>query len=217
MSKERNYQQGKIYRVVDNAYQMCYIGSTIENLASRMNSHKAKYKKFKQNGEGGDTTIYRIFDAFGVSNCKIELIELYPCNSKIELLAREGHHQRQEECVNKQIAGRTKKEWANDNREKVQQQVKQWADEHQEALKTYREEYYEKNKERILEQCKVYRENNKETKQAKDKAYRDKHKEQLRQKEKQPYHCQCGCVVQISEKARHQKSMKHQRLLRSLV
>ena len=37
--------------------------------------------------------IYDLFAEFGYENCKIELIELYPCNSKAELHAREGFYQ----------------------------------------------------------------------------------------------------------------------------
>ena len=135
--KVRNYQNGKFYRVVDKSYQMCYIGSTIEKLANRMNAHKSKYKKYKENIYNR-VAVYDIFDAFGMENCKIELIEFYPCNSKEELYAREGYHQQQENCVNKYIAGRTGKE---------------------------------------------------------------------------PNNCQCGCMVQTAEKARHHRSLKHQKKL----
>ena len=84
-----------------------------------MTSHKAKYKKFKNQNEGSYTTVYNVFDDFGAENCKIDLIELFPCSCKEELMSREGHHQRNEECVNKYIAGRTKKEWASDNSEEI--------------------------------------------------------------------------------------------------
>ena len=213
MSKERNYQNGKVYRVVDNSFQMCYIGSTIEKLSSRMSSHKAKYKKFKNLNEGSYTTVYKIFDDYGAENCKIELIELFPCSCKEELTAREGHHQRNEECVNKYIAGRTKKEWANDNSEEIARRQKAWADEHKDERKTYKATYYSTNKEKLLEQAKQYRENNKDQKHKRDKEYRENNKDIIRDKEKQPFHCLCGCVVQLTEKARHQKTAKHHRLL----
>ena len=185
MSGNRNYQNGKIYRVVDNAYEMCYIGSTIEKLSSRMNSHKAKYKKYKELGEGSYITVYAIFDNVGIGNCKIELLELYPCTTKEELHAREGYHQRQENCVNKYIAGRTQQEWYHDNRERVQEQSRKWKEENYDRSRAY------------------------------DKEYKEKNKEQIMQKEKEPYHCPCGCVVQKTEKARHEKSKKHQRLMPS--
>jgi hypothetical protein len=60
-------------------------------------------------------------DEFGIENCKIELIENYPCNSKEELLKREGWYIKVTECVNKMVAGRTKQEWKQDNPEKAKE------------------------------------------------------------------------------------------------
>ena len=54
-----------------------------------------------------------------MDNCKIELIENYCCECKEELLRREGHYIRENECVNKLIAGRTKKEYKSENKEKL--------------------------------------------------------------------------------------------------
>ena len=45
-----------------------------------------------------------------MENCKIELVENYPCNSKEELTAREGFYIQSNECVNKLVAGRTQRE-----------------------------------------------------------------------------------------------------------
>ena len=35
MVKTKNYQNGKIYQVVDIAYEQCYFGSTIDTLPNR--------------------------------------------------------------------------------------------------------------------------------------------------------------------------------------
>ena len=93
MEKTTNYQNGKIYKVMNSSFDMCYIGSTIDKLSNRMNSHRSKYRKYKE-GEGGFTTIYNMFDKYGENNCKIYLIENYPCQTKDELFAREGHYQK---------------------------------------------------------------------------------------------------------------------------
>ena len=209
MVKTANYANGKIYKVVDNAYEMCYIGSTIDKLTSRMRSHRSNYKKYVA-GQSRNTTVFKVFDVCGVCNCKIELIELYPCNSLMELQAREGHHIRNTECVNKRIEGRTKKEWANDNREKVQQRTKTWALNNQDKLKEYRRNYYETKWDTISQTNKKWRDNNKEHKKEMDKLYREKNKEAIREKERIPFHCECGATVQKTEKARHQKTIKHQ-------
>ena len=44
IKSKANYQNGKIYKIWDNAYTKCYIGSTVETLASRMTKHRDKYK-----------------------------------------------------------------------------------------------------------------------------------------------------------------------------
>ena len=36
------YQNGKIYKIVDNGYNLCYYGSTVQPLSKRLASHKKK-------------------------------------------------------------------------------------------------------------------------------------------------------------------------------
>jgi hypothetical protein len=85
--EENKYQRGKIYKIVDNAYNMCYYGSTINMLCQRMSLHREQYKKNILK-----CLTKKIFDEYGLENCKIELVENYPCNSRNELEAREGHY-----------------------------------------------------------------------------------------------------------------------------
>ena len=65
---------------------------------------------------------------------------MYPCDSKDELRKREGYWIRQEDCVNKRIAGRTL----------------------QEHLQDYRPKYYKENKDMICEKVRKYKEQNKD-------------------------------------------------------
>ena len=104
---ENKYQNGKIYKIVDIGYNNCYIGSTCESLSQRMARHRCDFQRW-QLGRGTFRASCVLFQKFGVENCKIELIEKYPCNSKEELEAREGKHQQNNDCINKHIAGRTK-------------------------------------------------------------------------------------------------------------
>ena len=131
------YSKGKIYKVVDVSYTKMYIGSTIESSSKRMERHRSKYKDYL-NGTGDNTRVYWLFDEFGVENCKIELIENYPCNSREEREAQEGKHQQKNNCINKVIAGRTRKQHRRDEidyvyfREKIYRElhpekVKEWA------------------------------------------------------------------------------------------
>ena len=118
---ENKYQRGKIYKIVDVGYNKCYIGSTTEKLLSnRMSKHRNHYRNFKQ-----DTAnqlyyiVFELFDEFDLTNCKIELIENYPCNSKEELLSREGFYILNTECINKRVAGRTKQQYNYQKREEI--------------------------------------------------------------------------------------------------
>ncbi len=69
-------------------------------------------------------------------------IELYPCGSKDELHACEGYHIRNSECVNRYVAGRTKRAYhREDNKNKINE---------------YMKAYYISNKDKIIEHKEYY-------------------------------------------------------------
>ena len=106
-----NYQNGKIYKIEDVGGNMCYIGSTTKDfLSKRMAEHRTVYTCYK-NGKANNFTVFNIFDKYGVENCRIVLIELFPCDTKDELTGRESHYIRTVECVNKMIPDRTRAEY----------------------------------------------------------------------------------------------------------
>ena len=89
-----NYELGKIYTIRSSETVGVYVGSTCDNLAKRFGGHKSVYNSNK------DVSSRHIFD-YGFENAYIELLENYPCNSREELLKREGEHIRMmENCVN---------------------------------------------------------------------------------------------------------------------
>ena len=163
MEAPNKYQNGKIYRIVDNAYTECYIGSTIMALSSRMALHRRDYKQYKA-GHAGYVSSYELFDLCGIENCKIELIEDYPCESREQLAKREGYYIKREDCINKCIAGRTLQEWRDDHKEEKRE--------------------YDMN----------YRETNKEKKKSRDKAYYQANKERIKEQRKQRYKQQCSNI-----------------------
>ena len=128
------YSLGKIYKIVDNTNNNVYIGSTIQTLPQRLGTHRhrktCKSRLIINNGD------YNII-----------LIENYPCESKEQLELRERYFIKNNECINKIIPGRSRKEYNEDNKEYISKQKK---------------EYREKNKEYVLKYEKNYRENNKE-------------------------------------------------------
>ena len=108
----KDYSKGKIYTIrclTDKT--LIYVGSTIQPLCERFASHK---RSSKCDNRLLYTTINGDWE-----NWKIELNQLYPCSCVEELKAKEGEIQRLIGTLNKKIEGRTKKEWTEDNKEKV--------------------------------------------------------------------------------------------------
>ena len=136
-----NYNNGKVYKIWSLSGDKIYIGSTTkEYLSQRMDTHRNNYKNWK-NGIYHNITVYNIFDEYGLENCKIELLEAKECKDKHELLKLEGEYIRKLECVNKQIAGRTRKEYYDENREKLLEQKKQYHINNREKRNNYMREY----------------------------------------------------------------------------
>ena len=127
-----NYNDSKIYKIVDNTTGKFYIGATsLKYLSQRLQKHLSNYKDNYKN-----VSSYEIFKN---ENFKIELIEMCPCNNIYELRKREGEIILQNKdnilCVNKVIEyGLIKK--GNDN---------------------WYKEYYEINKDKIKEKQREYR------------------------------------------------------------
>ena len=138
---KKDYSNGKIYKITSYLTDDIYIGSTTKKLlCQRMTTHRSDYQRWK-NGKTNKLTAFDIFDKVGMENCKIELLELFPCSSNDELSAREGYYIRNMVCVNKNIAGRTKKEYREDNKDTISEMEKQ---------------YYKDNIDTILERHKQY-------------------------------------------------------------
>ena len=137
-----NYQNGKIYKIEDVNGEMCYIGSTTKDkLCQRMAEHRNSYTCFK-NGKMRHTTVYNIFEKYGVENCRILLIELVACNTKDELASREGHYIRSIECVNKVIPDRTVKEYHITNKDVEQLRNKAYRATNKDVLHAKRAEQF---------------------------------------------------------------------------
>ncbi len=96
-----NYQNGKIYSIRSPNTEKYYIGSTTQKLYNRITGHRRKL-------DGCSSR-----EIINSGGAYIELIELYPCNSKEELCKREGEIMRQfkNNIVNIQVIGRTHKEY----------------------------------------------------------------------------------------------------------
>ena len=129
--------EGKIYQIVDNTNNNKYIGSTCCSLKNRLSKHKCAYKSFLK-GLYGNT---KSFDILKNNNYKIELLENCNIKTKQELLARERFYIENNECLNKNMPGRTDKE--------AQQYQKDYRETNKDKAKEYRETNKDKFKEKF--------------------------------------------------------------------
>ena len=150
-----DYQNGKIYTIrcrTDDT--KIYVGSTTMTLSKRIAEHRCASKKQTQ------TIWYNNVEDWG--DWYIELYEDCPCENKEQLCRREGEIIREIGNLNKDIAGRSRKEWATDNPEKVKATSKKYHENNSEKVKASVKKYYEKHHEERLAYKKAYREANKE-------------------------------------------------------
>ena len=230
-----DYKNGKIYKIISDYTDKCYIGSTCQLLSARFANHKHCSKHYDP-----DKNHFRTSSIlFEYNDVQIVLIENYPCKNKEELHARERYWIENLECVNKVVPTRThkqyyeenkekisqhKKECREENKEKISQHKKEYYEEHKEEIsqhkKEYREEnkekisqhkkeYYEEHKEEISQHKKEYREENKEEISQHKKEYREENKEQISNKRKETIVCDCGLTINRDHLLRHTRSKKH--------
>ena len=95
-----NYENSRIYKLVNYDCGLVYYGSTTQPLRKRFYGHKADAKS-------ASTSSSELF-AYS-DNVKIVLVEDYPCKDKYKLLAREGWYVENNRCVNKNVPNRPAK------------------------------------------------------------------------------------------------------------
>lgn len=154
-----DYQNGRIYKIVNDVCDDIYIGSTTQPLSKRIAMHRSKAKEKPQR------RIYQKFNEIGVEHFKIVLIEEYKCNNKEELVAREDYYIRlMKPDLNSRHAHRTdlqKKDYDKDYYSINKDTIKQYRSNNKDKINQYSKDYYSKNKEKLNQNTKEYRTKNK--------------------------------------------------------
>ena len=220
----RNYQNGKIYCIRNCKSDDIYIGSTTQALSKRMEKHRSDFKK-------KNMTIPRLHEQMnehGLENFYIELVEKYPCESLEELRAKEGEWIRKRGTLNKCVAGRSREQYREDNKEQIRETKQQYWINNKEQLTEKNNQYYYDNKEPIQEQRKEYyqnhklefyernkrsQENNRDKLREYHKEYKQNNLEQINLIRKAEIICECGLKFQNCNKSRHLKSKHHQNFI----
>ena len=214
--KPNKYHQGKICAIRNNKDDDVYIGSTTQQLSKRFNDHKKNLLTSKCE----NYRIYQKMRELGENSFYVELVENCPCETKEELRRREGQVIREQGTLNSQIAGRTNKEYYDDNVETLRQnkreyhqnnkdKITQYQENNKEYIKERAQKYYEKNKEHLNEVSREYRKANPEYFRQKKVEYREKHKGAIRQRAMEKKECpNCGVFVRKGGMNRHMKTDK---------
>jgi hypothetical protein len=151
-----DYSKSKIYKLTTpHDETMVYYGSTVNPLYKRKSQHKDKFKNNELKGSS-----FKIFE-LGEDDVIITLVENVNCNSKEELHQRERHYIENNDCVNKQIPGRTKKEYYDTNKQQLLEQKKEYRETNKDVIKQQKKDYYEANKDKINQQRRERRQQNK--------------------------------------------------------
>jgi len=141
------FQHGKIYTIRSHQTNRYYIGSTNhKTLAQRLGKHRGNYKEYLNKTRRYVSS----FEILQYNDHYIELLEIYPCNTKDELHRREGELIRQfkSDVVNIIIPGnRTieqraeqKKQYRLGNIVHVKEQKKQYRLDNKEHIKEHKKQ-----------------------------------------------------------------------------
>jgi hypothetical protein len=179
-----NYQDSVIYKIYSHCCDDEYIGSTTQNLRVRLGQHKRDFKRWKNDKKSKYYTSFKLLeqDHFDI----IEVAKA-PCNSKQELARIEGEYIKNTNCVNKNIAGRTDKEWRQDNREKLKKKAREYRQNNSQKIREKDRKYQQINKDKIKQQKKKYYQDNKQYLKDKFKQYQQINKDKIKQQKKK-YH-----------------------------
>jgi len=126
------YNNSKIYKIYNSINKKVYIGSTTRDLHNRFIEHKSK-----ANTKLGRKCSSSIIINEDPENCKIELIEKYPCNNVSRLRAREAYWKNKLNCININIpskftiasCGGSIKEWRKNYKKENKEKIKQYDNE----------------------------------------------------------------------------------------
>ena len=189
--KASNYQNGVQYKIVcnDPAITDCYNGSCV-SLKDRKKTHKKSYTN--PNSDGHNLKVYRfIRENGGWSNWTFIQLELYPCNSKPELVLRERY-------------------WFDLLKPTLNTISPTF---NVEKRKQYQVEYNATHIEERKKQHKEYAANHIDERREYIREYRVANSAKIAEKSKVKVTCECGCSVKQYCLTGHTKTNKHLNLM----
>jgi hypothetical protein len=181
-----DYSKTIIYKIINYDFpDLLYVGSTT-NFTKRKQNHKERcsnvvnkshdykiYKTIRENGEWESWNMIKICD--------------YPCNNKREAEQEEDRYMMELKAnMNMRRAFQTRKQYREENKDKIHDKKKQYYEDNKENIKENRRQYYEDNIDKI------------------------------RENKSKIYTCECGSSFRQDHKSQHIKTIKHQKYLNTI-
>lgn len=219
-----DYAKTKIYQINNTINDEVYVGSTTNTLEQRLTQHRHRVSKecFLH------LPLYSLMRELGTDKFYIELVEDYPCTSRLDQRVREGYYIRERGTLNQRIAGRDKSEYRHENIDRIKETRLEYRKNNADILKEKWKQYYKENRAKILQRGSEYRNNNPDRSKDYYQTNRDnlleqkaeyyfKNKELISSKAAVKVECEkCGCMIRRSDIAKHQKTKKCNLLAASL-
>ena len=142
-----DYQKAKIYKLWSPSSNLVYYGSTTQPLSTRLAKHIYCFNNKETNKHNNSA-----FLIIEKQDYKMELIKDFPCNNRQQLCIEEGNYIKNNECVNKCIAGRTQKEHYHDNIEHYKEYLKKYKQDNKEHYKNYMRNYMREYRNKLIEE-----------------------------------------------------------------
>ena len=199
--KSIDYSKTCFYKIVskDVNIKEIYVGHTTD-FTRRRRGHKTVCSN--PNAKNYNMNVYRFIREHGGWECfDMILLEQRPCLDALDAKRIERDYIEQlSASLNNSIPSRTREEWVEDNKDHLQEYKHQWHIENNDAIKSKKKEYYQDKKDEIKEKTKAYYNNN-----------RDAAREFYNEKKV----CCCGGTYTVANKARHERSSKHQQCIQN--
>jgi hypothetical protein len=145
----------KIYALSSPHTNQLYIGSTCLSLPIRLRNHYELYKQYLKGNNNNKCTAFKLFE---LGNVNIEIID--DCEDvccKKALLKRERFWIETNNCVNKNIPGRTAKESSKAHYDNHKEEKRQYYLNNREKRLQYSKDYINANKDKYNEYQREYR------------------------------------------------------------
>ena len=181
-----------------------YVGHT-KDLKDRMHCHK-----YDANSRSSNRKVYQyINNNGGINNFKMEVLDEIYCDLQEAKKLERYYTELLGATLNFEVPGRTKKEYRQDNKEKISKQNKKYKQDNKEKIKKYYQDnkeefkdYYQDNKEKIIERIKKYYQNN---------------KQEILEKQGIKFTCICGSTTTHHRQTRHFRTQKHINFIRENI